>query len=262
MAVFERTFGRTFQRRELRDPSLIRLIFSNTWLAPLWLLARLYLGYQWLLAGSHKLWGEGRWIAVPGPDGLPLQGFWQRAIAIPEQGSPAIKYDWYRQFLTFMLDHGWYHWFAWVIAFGEVTVGILLIVGAFVGLAALAGAFMNFNFMLAGSASINPVLFIIALLVAFGWKTAGWIGLDRWLLPALGTPWQPGRVFRRLLKGRVANEECPVCQTPVDPDRSPASAYNGLIYLSCCPVCKGQLDAEPARYIAGLGAVGPAPAGG
>jgi hypothetical protein len=49
--------------------------------------------------------------------------------------------------------------------------------------------------MLAGSASINPVVFVIALLILFGWKTAGWIGLDRWLLPALGTPWQPGRLF-------------------------------------------------------------------
>jgi hypothetical protein len=35
-----------------------------------------------------------------------------------------------------------------------------------------------------------------------------------------------------------------------------------LIYLSCCPVCKERLDAEPARYIAGFGAIGAAPAGG
>jgi YHS domain-containing protein len=91
---------------------------------------------------------------------------------------------------------------------------------------------------------------------------AGWIGVDRWLLPALGTPWQPGRVFRRVLKGRVANEACPVCQMPVDPARSPASAYNGLIYLSCCPVCKERLDEQPARYIAGFGPAIPVPAEG
>jgi len=30
------------------------------------------------------------------------------------------------------------------------------------------------------------------------WKTAGWWGLDRWILPALGTPWRPGLIFRRL----------------------------------------------------------------
>jgi len=191
-------FQRTFDKRELRDPGLVRTVFGSTWLAPLWLLARLYLGYQWLLAGSHKVWGEGRWIAVDGPDGLALKGFWERAIAIPEQGRPPISFDWYRDFLSFMVNHEWYTWFSWVIALGEVTVGLLLIVGAFTGLAALAGAFMNFNFMLAGSASINPVLFVIALLILFGWKTAGWIGVDRWLLPALGTPWQPGRAVSRL----------------------------------------------------------------
>jgi thiosulfate dehydrogenase [quinone] large subunit len=51
---------------------------------------------------------------------------------------------------------------------------------------------MNFNFMLAGSASINPVLFVLAILILFGWKVSGWMGIDRWLLHALGTPWEPG----------------------------------------------------------------------
>ena len=194
MALFERAF----QNRELHDPGFFRAIFSNTWLAPLWLLARLYVGYEFLLAGSHKVWGEGRWIAVSGPDGLSLKAFWERAIAIPEQGRPPISFDWYRNFLTFMLDHGWYRWFSWVIALGEVAVGIALIVGAFAGIAALTGAFMNFNFLMAGSASINPLMFVLAMLVIFGWKTAGWIGLDRWLLPALGTPWQPGPVVAGL----------------------------------------------------------------
>lgn len=187
----------SFRKKELHDPGIIRAIFSNTWLAPLWLVARLYLGYQWLIAGSHKVWGENRWIAVSGPDGLPLKGFWERAIAIPEPpGRAAITYDWYRDFLTFMVNHEWYHWFAWVIAIGEVTTGILLIVGAFTGLAALAGATLNFNFMLAGSASSNPVLFVLAVLILVGWKVAGWIGVDRWLLPALGTPWEPGGAFK------------------------------------------------------------------
>ena len=187
---------RSFEKRDLHDPGFIQAIFSNTWLAPLWLAARLYLGYQWLIAGSHKVWGENRWIAVSGPDGLALKKYWQNAVAIPDQGRAAISYDWYRHFLSFMLNHEWYTWFSWVIALGEVAAGILLIIGAFVGLAALAGAFMNFNYLLAGTAATNPVLLAIALLIVFGWKVAGWIGVDRWLLPALGTPWHPGSVFR------------------------------------------------------------------
>ncbi len=192
-------FSRAFEKKELQDPPFIRSIFSNTWLAPLWLLARVYLGYQWILAGSHKVWGADRWIAQPGPDGLALKGFWDRAIVIPAQGSPAIKYDWYRDFLDFMLRHEAYHWFSWVIALGEVTIGVMLIVGVFTGFAALAGATMNFNFLLAGTASTNPVLFVLAILLLLGWKVAGWIGVDRWLLPALGTPWSPGAAVTSLM---------------------------------------------------------------
>src|SRR5439155_1301618 len=57
-------------------------------------------------------------------------------------------------------------------------------------IAAVAGAFMNMNFMLAGSASSNPVLLILAVVLILAWKTAGYLGLDRFLLPLLGTPWQ------------------------------------------------------------------------
>lgn len=206
---------RAFNKRELHDPSAIRMIFSNTWLAPLWLVARVYLGYQWILAGSHKVWGADRWIARDGPDGLGLKAFWDRAIAIPAQGTPAIKYDWYRTFLTYMDDNGWYHWFSWVIALGEMTVGVLLIIGAFTGLAALAGATLNFNFMLAGSASTNPVLFILAILILFGWKVSGWIGVDRWLLPALGTPWEPGQVFEAATPRTRERDRAPGPQRPV-----------------------------------------------
>ena len=77
-----------------------------------------------------------------------------------------------------------------VIAFGETAVGIGLILGAFVGIAAVAGSFMNLNFMLAGSASTNLVLLLLAILLILAWKTAGYIGIDRVLLPLLGTPWE------------------------------------------------------------------------
>ena len=209
MAMLERAFP----KQELRDPSWFRLIFADTRMAPLWALARVYLGYQWLLAGWHKLWGDERWVNVPGPDGLPLQGFWERVTAIPEEGSPPIKFDWYRDFLAYMLNHEWYQWFSWVIALGEVLAGVALIVGAFTGLAALAGATMNFNFMLAGSASTNPVLFVIAILILFGWKVAGWIGVDRWLLPALGTPWQPGQLAHKAVD-RVGPEDARIRPKP------------------------------------------------
>ena len=91
-----------------------------------------------------------------------------------------------------MLDHGWYTWFAKLVAWGEVLIGLGLLIGALVGIAAFFGTVMNFSFMLAGSASTNPVLFGLAVFLVLAWKVAGYWGLDRWLLPALGTPWQRG----------------------------------------------------------------------
>lgn len=48
---------------------------------------------------------------------------------------------------------------------------------------------MNMAFMLAGTTSTNPVLAMLGVLLILAWKNAGYIGLDRYLLPLLGTPW-------------------------------------------------------------------------
>jgi thiosulfate dehydrogenase [quinone] large subunit len=102
---------------------------------------------------------------------------------------PVITYDWYRAFIQTLVDLQAWTWFSKVIVFGELAVGIGLLLGAFTGIAALGGMTMNLNFMLAGSASTNPALFVLQLLIFLAWKTAGYYGLDRFLLPALGVPW-------------------------------------------------------------------------
>jgi thiosulfate dehydrogenase [quinone] large subunit len=56
-----------------------------------------------------------------------------------------------------------------------------MILGIFTGFAALMGGFMNFNFMLAGSASINPMLFVLEVLLVAAWKVAGYFGADFFL---------------------------------------------------------------------------------
>ena len=167
------------------DPPLARLLFSTTTFAWLWALVRIFLGYQWLTAGWHKLSGGG-WI----DGGTALQGFWTKAAAIPAApAKPAITYDWYRSFIQFMLDSGWYSWFAPLVAVGEFMIGVALILGAFVGIAAFFGALLNWNFLMAGAASTNPVLLMLGIVLILAWKVAGWYGLDRFLLPIIGTPW-------------------------------------------------------------------------
>lgn len=176
---------------QFEDPRLARFLFGSTAMAWVWVVARLWLGYRWIDAAIHKV-GDPAWVST----GVALKGFWERAVAIPEQGRPAISFDWYRDFLNYLLSTESYTWFAKLITYGELLVGIALVLGAFVGVAAFFGAFMNFNFMLAGTASTNPVLFLIAVFLILAWKTAGYIGLDYYLLPWLGTPWKGGRIFR------------------------------------------------------------------
>jgi thiosulfate dehydrogenase (quinone) large subunit len=76
-----------------------------------------------------------------------------------------------------------------------LLVGVALILGIFTGIAAFFGGFMNMNYLLSGSVSTNPILLVVAFFIVLAWKTAGWSGLDRWVLPALGTPRRPGYVF-------------------------------------------------------------------
>ena len=115
---------------------------------------RFFVGQEWLAAGEHKV-RDDAWMK----GGTALQGYWQGAVAIPEAPArPRIvtEYGWFRDTLQYMLDHEWYTWFAKVIAVGEVLVGIGLIVGALVGIAAFFGTLMNFNFQLAGIGQHQP----------------------------------------------------------------------------------------------------------
>jgi thiosulfate dehydrogenase (quinone) large subunit len=174
----------TRKGRVIENPPFIDKLFSYTQFSWIWLLLRLWLGYKWIDASMHKI-NNPAWVQT----GDALKGFWTGAVAIPADGRPAIAFDWYRNFIQFMLDAQAYTWFAKLVAYGELLIGIALILGIFTGIAAFFGAFMNFNFMMAGSASINPMLFIVALVLIFAWKTAGYLGLDYFLLPTLGVPW-------------------------------------------------------------------------
>ena len=53
------------------------------------------------------------------------------------------------------------------------------------------------NFIRTGTANTNQVLLKLALPEVVGYKVAGYCGLDRWVLAALGTPWSPGKLVRR-----------------------------------------------------------------
>lgn len=176
-----------FKKKEhqLQDPPLAQLLFNDKRTAWFWLVIRVWLGWQWIQAAQHKITSPA-WVQT----GDAVKGFWTGAVTIPEGGRPPIAFDWYRNFIQFMLENGAYTWFAKVIAYGELIVGIALILGAFTGIFAFFSGLLNWNFMMAGSASTNPVLFVLGVGLILAWKVAGRIGLDYFLLRWLGTPWQ------------------------------------------------------------------------
>ena len=170
----------------IQDPPIARFFFQSTITSVLWLAVRLYVGYDFVIAGWHKFttpaWMDG--------SGTGILGFWKNALGTTASGAPIITFDWYRSFLQYLVDTNSAGWFSYVIVFGELAVGIGLILGAFVGLAAAGGLLMNMAFLLAGTTSTNPVLVMLGFLLILAWKNAGYIGLDYFLLPTLGTPWK------------------------------------------------------------------------
>jgi thiosulfate dehydrogenase [quinone] large subunit len=172
---------------EIDGPGFARFLFNNRAAGLFWLPIRIFVGVSFLNAGLHKLsdpgWTQG---------GASLLAYWQRAVSIPEQGAPPITYDWYRDFIQQLIDMNAQSWFAWLVLLGEIAIGLGLIFGALTGIAAFFGALMNMSFMLAGSASTNPILFTFAIGLMLAWKVAGYYGIDRYLLPMLGTPWRRG----------------------------------------------------------------------
>ena len=159
-----------------------RWLFTNTTSAWIWLILRLYLGYSWLMAGIKKVTSDA-WTGSNA--GVAVEGFLNGALAKAEQGDVASWYAWFLENAVIPNSVA----FSYMVAWGEVFIGIGLIIGLLTGIAAFFGALMNMSFLLAGTVSTNPVMFMIAMLLILAWKVAGWYGLDRWVLPLLGTPW-------------------------------------------------------------------------
>ena len=158
-------------------------LFNSSQGALIWLFVRVYVGYVWLTSGWKKL-GNEAWIGENA--GAAISGFMKGALAKAEEGKDVSQ--WYASILENVVIPN-AKVFSYVVVFGEILVGLGLIVGLLTGVAAFFGGLMNASFLLAGTVSSNPLLFIFATWLVLAWKNAGWYGLDRFALPLLGTPW-------------------------------------------------------------------------
>lgn len=148
----------------------VEFIRNNKGLAWLLTVLRVYLGYTWLTAG----WGK----AIGGFD---ASGFIQGAIAGAGGDNPTVQ-GWWAAFLEAVaLPNA--EMFSFVVAWGEVLVGIALILGIFTNFAALMGITMNFAFLFSGTVSTNAQMVLLTIFLLVAGYNAGRYGLDRWILP-------------------------------------------------------------------------------
>jgi thiosulfate dehydrogenase [quinone] large subunit len=205
------------------EPAFSRWLFGSSKAALIWLIARIWLGWEWLVAGWDKVfggaitwkfweWGSSAysltgsgnigWVrsgTVVGSDGTSrflhvgdsVAGFAKGAIANSTGAHPSVAYPWYVDFLRWVQNTG-HAVIGPVVAVGELLVGVALILGLFTGISAALGATLNFSYVFAGAASTNPAMILASGLLILAWRNAGWYGADRWLLPVLGTPWHRG----------------------------------------------------------------------
>jgi len=188
----------------LEEPPATRALFGDVRFAWIWLIIRIYVGYAWLMAGWGKLFSPA-WTGEKA--GAAISGFVAGALQKTTGEHPDVQgfYAWFLQNLVQPYPVFW----SYLVVIGEILVGIGLILGIFTGIAAFFGAFMNINYLLAGTVSVNPVLFILSMFLVLAWRTAGWWGLDRWILPALGTPWRPGLVYKNGESNTIEGEVQP-----------------------------------------------------
>jgi thiosulfate dehydrogenase [quinone] large subunit len=176
----------------LEDPPLARELFGSIRWAWLWLVIRLSVGWAWVDAGWAKFTAPD-WVGAKA--GSALTAFVTAALSKANGSHPDVQ-GWYAAFLQSVVSpHAalWSH----LVAYGELLVGVGLMLGALTGVAAGFGVVMSASYLLAGTVSISPLLLAGELFLILAWKTAGWWGIDRWLLPAMGTPWAPGPLLRR-----------------------------------------------------------------
>ena len=161
------------------------------WAGILWLVARLWLGYAWLTAGIEKVFGAGSAAWVGPKAGTAVAGFLKGAIAQSalapgfdpsKTPHPAVQ-TWYANLAqNVFLPNATV--FSYLVAYGELLVGIALIVGLFTHFVALMGVLMNLAYLFAGTTSTNPQLLVVGLTIALaGGVAVGYYGLDFFARP-------------------------------------------------------------------------------
>src|SRR3989344_4121830 len=83
------------QTQQIPEPAFSKFLFSDTRIAYFWLVVRLYVGYEWLMAGWNKL-GNPAWTGDNA--GAAVKGFLTGALAKTGGAHPDVS-SWYASFI-------------------------------------------------------------------------------------------------------------------------------------------------------------------
>ena len=151
---------------------------------------RVYVGWAWLKAGWGKATTEGGYSAA---------GFITRVAEAPVMKGEDMIYPTYTWFLnSIVIDMNMTGLFSFLVAYGEVLVGLGLILGGLTCWAAFFGMVMNFAFMFAGTISTNPWNVLCEMPILFAGYNAGKYGLDYFIYPYVT------KLFKRNKGGSVS----------------------------------------------------------
>jgi len=193
-----------FRLRGREAPQRLQIsewLFRSHAAGVLWLIVRIWLGYQWINAGYQKIWGSERAAFWYG-NGAGVKGFATAGVAGSASGKGGASYGWWAGFLhNFVIPNA--SWIAKCISVAEILIGVAILLGFLTGAAAAAGLSLNVIYMFSGSAGVNPMYAILSVLLVLAWRNAGWFGLDRAVLPA----W-------RRLRARGAHAAAPSAAVP------------------------------------------------
>jgi thiosulfate dehydrogenase [quinone] large subunit len=183
-------------------------LFRSSAASLIWLVVRVWLGYQWANAGYQKIWGSEKSVFWFG-GGAGVKGFATAGVVGSSSGTGGASYGWWAGFLhNFVIPNA--SWIAKFIALGELAIGIALILGLLTGFAALAGLLLNLIYMFTGSAGVNPAYAILSMGLILGWRNAGLLGLDRFALSGVWRRNQLNRVGHRTSQRRRTSTPTPV----------------------------------------------------
>ncbi|WP_407272963.1 DoxX family protein [Radiobacillus sp. PE A8.2] len=150
---------------------MLELLRKNNVVAGILAVLRIYIGYEWITGGWGKITGGG----------FDATGFIQGAIGNATGEHPAVQ-GWWAAFLeTFALPNA--DIFTYLVMYGELLVGIALILGLFTNFAVLMGLVMNFAFLFSGTVSTNGQMILLGLFILVAGANAGKYGLDRYAMP-------------------------------------------------------------------------------